>query len=84
MKDIPDTFINTSCEHIPNFKEWYAKIPEGRLVILQSNNFFEVEEHVNCVSNIDEFIEMAPMSELMYSGSIDLPKYKRFMVIGRV
>ena len=84
MKDIPDTFINTSCEHIPNFKEWYAKIPEGRLVILQSNNFFEVEEHVNCVSNIDDFIEMAPMSELMYSGSIDLPKYKRFMLIGRV
>ena len=84
MKDIPDTFINTSCEHIPNFEEWYAKIPEGRLVILQSNNFFEVEEHVNCVSDIDEFIEMAPMTELMYSGSIDLPKYKRFMVIGRV
>lgn len=84
MKDIPDTFINTSCEHIENFDKWYAKIPKGRLVILQSNNYFEIEEHVNCVSNIDEFIKMAPMTELMYSGFKNLPKYKRFMLIGRV
>ena len=26
-----------------------------KLVILQSNNYFDVEEHVNCPNNIDEF-----------------------------
>ena len=40
--DVPDTIINTSCEHIENFTDWYAKIPNGKLVILQSNNYFEM------------------------------------------
>ena len=36
LDDTPDTIINTSCEHIENFAEWYDKIPAGKLVILQS------------------------------------------------
>ena len=82
ITDVPDTIINTSCEHIPNFADWYAKIPEGKLVVLQSNNYFEIKEHVNCVNDIDEFKEMAPMSELHYMGMRELPKYTRFMLIG--
>jgi hypothetical protein len=82
ITDSPDTIINTSCEHIANFKEWYAKIPNGKLVILQSNNFFEVEEHVNCVGSIEEFAVKAPMDNILYSGELELPKYKRFMSIG--
>jgi len=82
ISDTPDTIINTSCEHIENFAEWYAKIPDGKLVILQSNNFFQVEEHVNCVTDIEEFKTQAPMSEVLYSGELELPKYKRVMLIG--
>jgi len=80
--DIPDTIINTSCEHIPNFAEWYAKIPDGKLVVLQSNNYFEIDEHVNCVNDIYEFKTMAPMTTLLYIGEIELSKYTRFMLIG--
>lgn len=80
--DSPDTIINTSCEHIPNFAEWYAKIPSGKLVVLQSNDFYEVKEHVNCVGSIEEFAAKAPMQNILYSGELDLPKYKRFMLIG--
>ena len=82
ITDSPDTIINTSCEHIENFAEWYAKIPDGKLVILQSNNFFDVQEHINCVKDITEFSNMAPMSNTLYAGDLDLPKYKRFMLIG--
>ena len=82
LSDSPDTIINTSCEHIENFADWYAKIPKGKLVVLQSNNYFEINEHVNCVNNIGEFKEMAPMSELHYMGMRELPKYTRFMLIG--
>jgi hypothetical protein len=82
ITDTPDTIINTSCEHIENFAEWYAKIPDGKLVILQSNNFFDVLEHVNCVKDITEFSNMSPMSNTLYAGNLDLPKYKRFMLIG--
>ena len=82
ITDMPDTIINTSCEHIENFEEWYAKIPSGKLVILQSNNFFEVDEHVNCVNDINEFKRMSPMNTVLYSGELQLPKYYRFMLIG--
>jgi hypothetical protein len=82
LKDTPDTIINTSCEHIPNFAEWYAKIPDGKLLVLQTNNYFEIEEHVNCVSNIKEFAEMTPMSNVLYEGELPLDKYTRYMRIG--
>ena len=82
ITDSPDTVINTSCEHIENFDAWYSKIPEGKLVILQSNDYYEIEEHVNCVKDINEFKNMAPMNQLHYMGFRELPKYKRFMLIG--
>lgn len=80
--DNPNTIINTSCEHIPDFETWYDKIPDSKLVVLQSNNYYEIDEHVNCVSNVKEFKKMAPMSQLLYSGKLKLPKYTRFMLIG--
>jgi hypothetical protein len=82
LNDSPDTIINTSCEHIENFEEWYAKIPDGKLVILQSNNFFEVEEHINCSKTLADFSKSAPMKKTLYSGEIELEKYTRFMCIG--
>tara|TARA_B110000902_G_scaffold172635_1_gene196303 strand:- start:1164 stop:2210 length:1047 start_codon:yes stop_codon:yes gene_type:complete len=82
ITDVPDTIINTSCEHIPNFTEWYAKIPAGKLVILQSNNFFEVDEHVNCSIDIDDFSRQTPLTSVLYSDSLQLEKYTRYMRIG--
>lgn len=82
ITDIPDTIINTSCEHIENFSEWYSKIPEGKLVILQSNNFFEIKEHVNCSKDAELFSKMSPMKRCLFLGEIQLEKYTRFMKIG--
>jgi len=83
IEDIPDTIINTSCEHIENFAEWYDKIPDGKLVILQSNNYYDIEDHVNCVAGPLEFAEQSPMARVLYQGALELPKYTRFMRIGR-
>lgn len=82
LTDTPNTVINTSCEHIPNFDEWYAKIPEGTLVILQSNDYFDVKEHVNCSTDLEAFSNQTPLTTELYSGVLRLPKYKRFMRIG--
>jgi hypothetical protein len=82
ITDIPNTIINTSCEHIENFKDWYEKIPSGNLVILQGNNYFEVAEHVNCSTDLDEFDKKAPMTNTLFKGELVLPKYTRFMKIG--
>jgi len=82
LKDSPDTIINTSCEHIENFDGWYNKIPAGKLVCLQSNNFKEIDEHVNCVTDSHHFEKMAPMSKVYYTGELQLEKYTRYMRIG--
>jgi len=81
-KDSPDTIINTSCEHIEKFEEWFAKIPKGKLIILQSNNYFELPEHVNCVKDSLHFAEMAPFSKVLFTGELELEKYTRYMRIG--
>ena len=82
ITDIPDTIINTSCEHIENFKKWYNKIPQGKLVILQSNNYTEIAEHVNTSNTLEEFSKTVPMTETLFEGKLELEKYTRFMKIG--
>ena len=82
LTDSPDTIINTSCEHIEDFNNWYSKIPQGKLVILQSNNYEEIEDHINCVNSLSEFEKLAPMTDLLFEGELDLTKYTRFMRIG--
>ena len=77
-----DVVINTSCEHIGDFKKWYKLLPEGQLLLLQSNNFFGLEEHINCVTSLEAFKEMAPMRRLLISRQLPLEKYTRFMLIG--
>jgi hypothetical protein len=82
LTDSPDTIINTSCEHIPNFKEWYNKIPDGKIVILQTNNYFDLEEHINCSKSVEDFSNQTPMDKTLYQGELVLNKYSRYMKIG--
>ena len=82
LTEFPDTIINTSCEHIKSFEKWYKDIPAGTLTILQSNNFLEIEDHVNCSRSLEEFSLSVPMTQLLYQGSLKLEKYTRFMKIG--
>lgn len=78
-----DTVINTSCEHIPDLREWINIIPLNRTVILQSNNFIEGDGHINCVHSKDEFEKQTGLSTILYSGELVMPMYTRYMIIGR-
>ena len=78
----PNTIINTSCEHIKNFDSWYTKIPQGILCILQTNDYFEIEDHINCSKSLDNLAEATPMSNVLFEGELPLEKYNRFMRIG--
>ena len=82
--EIPDTIINTSCEHIEKFTEWFNAIPKDKLVALQTNNYFDLPEHVNCVKDINEFKQQAPLRNIIYEGELKLEKYIRYMLIGYV
>ena len=79
---VPDTIINTSCEHINNFDIWYKKIPKGKLLILQSNNGIDIKDHINCVSTLEDFKKQTPMEIELFSGEKEMPKFTRFMRIG--
>jgi hypothetical protein len=82
LNDVPDWVINTSCEHIENFSEWWEKIPRGTHVALQSNNAFEYEDHINCHRNLEEFQKQAPLSQVDFADTLELDSYKRFTLIG--
>jgi len=78
--DKPTIIINTACEHTDS--KWFEKIPNGKIVILQSNDSFEEEGHINAVANLDDFTSMYPLSEIYYAGQLELEKFTRFMLIG--
>jgi len=79
----PAVIVNTSCEHIENFSDWFSSLPVGPLLVLQSNDYFSCDEHINCVNSLDEFKAQAPLREVYFSDGLKLKKYTRFMLIGR-
>ena len=82
-----DLYINTSGEHIPSIKEWIEKIPSGKYIILQSNDFTSHPQHINCVNSATELeqkvFEAANVKDVIYRGTLSLPIYNRFMVVAK-
>lgn len=79
----PDLVVNTSCEHLDPFADWYDRVPAGALLALQSNDMFAEPVHTNCVADLAAFRAQAPMAEELYAGALKLRRYTRFMLIGR-
>jgi hypothetical protein len=85
-KFLPDLIINTSAEHMT--EEWFNQIrfkemESNPIVAIQSNNLFDIPEHINCVHSIDHMKKKFPMKEILYEGELQLKGYKRVMLIGR-
>jgi hypothetical protein len=78
-----DLVINTSCEHLGDFGLWYARIPAAQQLVIQSNDYFACDEHVNCVADLAAFRAQAPMREVRFAGARRMRHYTRFMLIGR-
>ena len=83
-EDNADVVINTSCEHITQeqYNIWLDKQPDNALFVLQSNNYFDLDEHVRCAKDIDEFTKQCNIKPF-FRGTHEHPKYDRFMLIGR-
>jgi len=85
-KFLPDLIINTSAEHMT--EEWYNQIrfkemESNPIVAIQSNNMFDLPEHVNCVHSVNHMKKKFPMKEILFEGELQLKGYKRVMLIGR-
>ena len=79
-----DVVINTSCEHITQeqYEQWLSNQPDDALFVVQSNNYFELEEHVRCATDLNNFMHMSKIKPL-WRGIYDTPKYTRYMIIGK-
>ena len=78
-----DVVINTSCEHITQdqYDLWLSGMPYNTLLVLQSNNY-NIPEHVRIANDLDEFKTQSKI-DVLWAGELELPLYKRFMIIGR-
>ncbi|WP_425373812.1 class I SAM-dependent methyltransferase [Phyllobacterium salinisoli] len=80
----PDLVVNSSCEHIADVRDWLDMLPEGTLVLLQSNDYFSEPTHINCVASLKAFEAMAALRQIRFSGELPTKNYTRFMLIGTV
>jgi len=82
-ESVPDVVINTSCEHITpeQYRNWLNNVPKDSLVVVQSNDYFELDEHINCMRSMKEFQDSSRL-DVIYKDKLVLPKYTRFMLIG--
>lgn len=78
-----DCVINTSAEHVNQeiYDRWFRKIPVGKLVVIQSNNFSSIEEHIRCSSSLENFLVMNHITDPLYYGKIDCGEFDRYMAI---
>lgn len=78
-----DIIINTSCEHITQdqYDLWLSGHSNDSLIVLQSNDYI-IDEHVRIARNLEEFKEQSQI-EILWARELQLPLYKRFMIIGK-
>jgi len=85
----PNIVINTSCEHLSRdeFLAWYKKIPDAVTVVLQTNNYDKIQEHVGCFENLNTFSHFIRESlkvggdNIYYTGKLEMSNFERYMVI---
>ena len=86
-----DVLMCTSCEHISDetLNKFLRTRKEQSLVVLQSNNYFGLDEHINCKNSLKEFIDSltyaVPSAKINILNSSEKRinnKFDRYMVIG--
>ena len=84
LRSDADVVINTSCEHITQeqYELWLSGMPHSSLLVLQSNNY-NIPEHVRTAKDLEEFKTQCGIN-VIWAGELELPLYKRFMIIGKM
>ena len=75
-----DTVINLSTEHMSN--DWYNKIKPGTRVVMQSNNFDVIGDHINCCANLQDMQNKFNLTETTFADTLELNVYNRFTLAG--
>ena len=81
-----DIIINTSYEHISTPHTWMLRLPKHKLVVIQSNNATQYEDHVNTHESLNNLVWDVKFGlndhdlEAFELHIVDL--YQRYMVMG--
>ena len=78
-----DQIICTACEHIGDdeLNEFLSKKKRSALTVLQSNDYFGIDGHINCKNLLKDF-ENSVNLQIIKTLELQTEKYKRFMIIG--
>ena len=80
-----EILINTSCEHLnqQTIYDIIDKTDRGTLIVLQSNNYHKIQEHINTVKDLQEFVSQYQSRLInIEMQEKDFLEYKRFMILG--
>jgi 16S rRNA A1518/A1519 N6-dimethyltransferase RsmA/KsgA/DIM1 with predicted DNA glycosylase/AP lyase activity len=80
-------FINTSCEHMKPMNEWpyWNHIKCESFFAFQSNNMYQIDTHVNCVSSLQEFKKQMPgNSQILAEHELKEERGIRFTLLGKI
>jgi len=84
-QEIFNIIINTSCEHMSKetIHTYLNTVRPGVICVLQSNDYTELDEHINCSKSEKEFVdEYSGYFNNIKSYTLNMDKYNRFMIIG--
>ena len=78
-----DLIINTSCEHMRPMKE--LNLNTNAYFAYTSNNMFDIEGHINCVNNIEEFKKQLPdTSKVLTENEVTDERGSRYLLVGKI
>ena len=78
-----DLIINTSCEHMPPMKE--LKLDTEAYFAYTSNNMKDIEGHINCVNDIEQFKKQLPdKAKVLVEDEVTDERGTRFLLVGKI
>ena len=82
-------FINTSCEHMTSMKDWslweWILKKNSPYFAFTSNNMIDIEGHINCVSDIEQFKKQLPdTSKVLAENKVTDERGTRFLLVGKI
>ena len=80
-----DLIINTSCEHMADMSSLPPLKQSNAYFAFQSNNMYNIETHINCVSDLNEFIKQLPIkASVLIKDKVKDDRGTRFTLIGKL
>lgn len=84
-----DLFINTSCEHMSSMKDWplweWILYKNNPFFAFTSNNMKDIEGHINCVNDIEQFKKQLPdKAKVLVEDEVTDERGTRFLLVGKI